>query len=218
MNKTIEKTKSNQKLNNEQTDLVENHIYLAYSRANIMKSKYNFEKLFIDEDDFDSYALEALCYAALNFNSQYGVKFSTFAVSYIDNYIKTKIVLENSTIKLPTYSIDKEKHKSYIQAALNNSLITYLGNTSSESSCTCDSIDFLYKGTEDYGFKIVEESLFLDFLSSQLSESDKKIFRNLILEDDCLSDIADKMNIHINTVWRRKKKIAEHIQKKLLFV
>lgn len=219
MKKTKKEIKTKEKLNTEQIRLVENNIYLAYSRANIMKSKYNLYKLLVDEDDFDSYALEGLCYAALNFDSSYNVKFSTFAVSYIDNYIRTNVLVENSTIKLPTYLVDKEKCKFFRKAALNNSLVTHIEYEYSDSTGVLANLDFLlYKGIDDCGYKDVEDDIFIDYVSNQLSESDKKILDNLLIGDISLGDIAKNMDMHINTVWRRKKKIGKHIKKKMFLV
>lgn len=216
MKKTKKCCKKSLKLNKAQKVLVEKNILLAYSRANKMKTKYNGYKLSIDSDDFESYALEGLCDAALRFDSSYNVKFSTFAVSYIDNYIKTYVLAENPTIKIPTYSADEEKMKFYRYLALENALMCYVDNERQDCEGNLITLDTFYsKGIDDSGFKEVEENLYIEYVSSQLSDLDKEILKGLVIDDISSCDIAKKMNIHINTVSRRKKKISKNIVNKV---
>lgn len=216
MKKTKKCCDKNLKLNESQKMLVEKNIKLAYSRANKMQMKYNSYKLSIDSDDFESYALEGLCDAALRFDSSYNVKFSTFAVSYIDNYIKTYVLAENPTIKLPTYSADAEKMQLYRYLALENALICYVDNEKQDCEGNLITIDHFYsKGIDDTGFKDVEEHIYLEYISNQLSELDKQILKGLVIDDISSCDIAKQMNIHINTVSRRKKKISNNIINKI---
>lgn len=216
MKKTKKVYKKNLKLNNKQKVLVEKNIGLAYSRANKMKSKYNGYQLSIDADDFESYALEGLCDAALRFDSSYNVKFSTFAVSYIDNYIKTYVWAENPTIKVPTYSADEEKMQLFRHLALENALVCYEDNDRQDYTGNFITIDSFYsKEIDDSVFKEVEENLYIEYITSQLSDLDKQILKGLVIDDACSCDIAKNMNIHINTVTRRKKKISKNIVNKI---
>lgn len=216
MKKTKKVYKKNLKLNSVQKVLVEENIGLAYSRANKMKSKYNSCKLWIDDDDFESYALEGLCDAALRFDSSYNVKFSTFAVSYIDNYIRTYVLAENPTIKVPTYSADRDKMKLFRYLALKNALVCYEDSERQDCEGNLITIDSFYsKGIDDSGFKEVEENLYIEYIASQLSDLDKEILKGLVIDDASSCDIAKNMNIHINTVSRRKKKISKNIVNKI---
>lgn len=214
MEKTKNYKKNKKKLNQKQYDLVQNNLALAYSRSIKMMKRYSSYNLSLEKDDFDSYAFEGLCEAALRFDVTKNVKFSTFAVSYIDNYIKTNVYTENSTIKIPSYSPDKEKMKNYRSIALRNSLVTsnVLGCKDTEGNLV--NLDSLYRsGKEESGFDLVEDSMYIDFFLDTLCEKDRKIFNYLVNHGHSLSNTAESLGIHLNTVSRRKKRIAKKLKR-----
>ena len=209
--------KSKLKLNETQVLLVEKNLKLAYSRANKMLKKYSSFNLSLDEDDFYSYALEALCDAAIRYDESKNFVFSTFAVSYIDNYIKTYVFNENPTIKIPSYSPDKEKMKSLRHMALTNALCLSSENGVFDADGNSIDINLLaVKGELDNGYNEVEDALYFNYIGKNLSEKDKNILKALVVQDLNTSDVATYLNIHINTVCRRKKKIASAIKSKLI--
>lgn len=208
--------KNKNKLNEAQVILVEDNIKLAYSRANKMIKKYSSFKLSLDEDDFYSYAFEGLCDAAIRYDENRNVAFSTFAVNYIDNYIKTYVFNENPTIKIPSYSPDKEKMKMLRHMALTNSLCLSTDDGVLDADGDCFDIDLLaVKGEFDNGYEEVDDALYLNYVSRNLSEKDRNILHGLVVYDLNANDVAECLNIHINTVCRRKKKIASAIKDKL---
>ena len=218
--KEVKKTKCNKdrktKLNDSQLKLVEDNILLAYSRANKMFKKYKSFNLSIKEDDFCSYALEALCDAAMRYDKRKNFAFSTFAVSYIDNYIKTYVFYENPTIKIPSYSPDKDKMNKFRHMALTNALCLSTDNGILDADGNCiDTNPLTFKGEIDNGYKCVEDALYLNYISNNLSEKDKQLLECLVIKDLNVSDVANHLNIHINTVCRRKKKIANVIKSKM---
>lgn len=217
MKRTNFDKKSKTKLNDTQVTLVEKNLKLAYSRANKMLKKYSSFNLSLDKDDFYSYALEALCDAAIRYDESKNFVFSTFAVNYIDNYIKTYVFNENPTIKIPSYSPDKEKMKTLRHMALTNALC--LSTESGTFDADGNSIDvnlLAVKGELDNGYKEVDDALYLSYISRNLSEKDRSILQGLVIQDLNMSDVATCLNIHINTVCRRKKKIANAIKAKLV--
>lgn len=213
----MKKTKNNEmkdkKLTEVQKELIELNIGLAYSRAYKMMRKYSNCKLTLDKDDFESYALEGLCEAALRFDLSRGVKFSTFAYNYVDNYIKTNVFLENPMIKIPSYSPDKKKMQTLRYMALNNTLQTGNESGCKDSEGNYVNLDSLYNcGKNEIGFEKIEEDMYLNCVTNQLSDKDKAIFKYLVEDGMNLSDIATHLDIHLNTVCRRKKKIAKTVK------
>lgn len=214
MRKTKIYEKKQKKLNHDQKKLVENNIALAYSRSSKMSKRYLSYNLSLEKDDFDSYAFEGLCEAAIRFDVTRNVKFSTFAVNYIDNYIKTNVYLENSTIKVPSYTKNEEKMKQYRYIALKNALVTSNEIGCQDSDGNVVNLDSLYCcGKNEVGFELIEDSIYLDFLEGTLSEKDKNIFIHLVHDGCSLADAAESLGIHLNTVSRRKKRIAKKIEK-----
>lgn len=210
----MRKTKKNeQKLNSYQQSLVVENVGLAYSRAMQMKNNYSNYRLSLDKDDFTSYALEGLCKAALKYDSSKNVKFSTFAVSYIDNYIKSNVYIENPTIKVPSYSLDEGKRKHYRYAALNNSMVVnnISGCTDSEGeSITLD--HFYYCGEREKNFQHIEDTMYIESIKCCLTQDESELLSYLIDEELSLIDISSKLNIHLNTACRRKKKLSQKIK------
>lgn len=214
MRKTKIYEKKQKKLNHDQKKLVENNIALAYSRSSKMSKRYLSYNLSLEKDDFDSYAFEGLCEAAIRFDVTRNVKFSTFAVNYIDNYIKTNVYLENSTIKVPSYTKNEEKMKQYRCIALKNALVTSNEIGCQDSDGNVVNLDSLYCcGKNEVGFELIEDSIYLDFLVETLSEKDKNVFIHLVHDGCSLADAAESLGIHLNTVSRRKKRIAKKIKK-----
>lgn len=210
----MRKTKNcEKKLNQYQENLIISNMGLAYSRAIIMNNKYSGYNLSLDIDDFNSYALEGLCNAALKYDEARNVKFSTFAVSYIDNYIKRNVYIENPTIKMPIYSPDKEKMKYYRYIALKNGLVTSntLGCVDSDGK-SVDLDSLYYCGEDEPSFQIIEDSLYIESIKKQLSEEDCEFLSYIIEGKLNLVEISNKLNIHLNTACRRKKKLARKIK------
>ncbi len=78
--------------NNELLDIILNHEKLIYAIINKMKGKY-------DQEDLYQVGVIGLIKAYRNYNASYGVKFSTYAFSYILGEIK-KYIRENKGIKI----------------------------------------------------------------------------------------------------------------------
>lgn len=208
-----ETKKIEKKLNSYQQTLVVDNIGLAYSRAMIMKNTYSNYKITLDMDDFKSYALEGLCNAALKYDLSRNVKFSTFAVSYIDNYIKSNVYAENPTIKVPAYSLDEEKRKKYRFDALNNSMIISNISGCSDSEGDVLTLDQLYYcGEQEINFQNIEDTMYIESIKEILTPDEREFLSLLLDGGHSLIDISNKLDVHLNTVSRRKKKLARKIK------
>lgn len=208
-----ETRKNEQKLNDYQQSLITDNIGLAYSRALLMKNNYSNYRLSLDKDDFTSYALEGLCKAALKYDVNKNVKFSTFAVSYIDNYIKSNVYIENPTIRMPSYSLDEEKRKQYRYAALNNSMVvdSFIGCTDYEGEPL--TVDYLYYcGEKEMSFQNIEDSMYIESIKKHLTQEENKLLSYLIDGELSLIDISQKLKVHLNTICRRKKRLSKKIK------
>lgn len=86
------------KLTEEQQQLVEENIGLAYDRASKLFDKYSSYNFGMEKDDYISSAMVGLCYAARSYNPNSGYKFSTYAVRSINQKIKDCIFNINNNI------------------------------------------------------------------------------------------------------------------------
>ena len=202
--------KMNRKLNSIQRKLVEENVGLANSRALYYLHKYKNAAITLDIDDFKSYAFEGLCEAASRFDKSRNLRFSTYAVSYIDNYIKTYVYQENSTIKVPRYDKDEATRKHYRYIALNNAMVTSY-ESEIKSNKDNDIINISIISTED-GFTKVDNSDLVKYIKSKLNAKEQVLLELLSIDGITYPQIAKKIGMHQNSITRKKKELFKKIR------
>ena len=178
----------------EQEKLVTDNTSLIYGVINDMHLGFRV-------DDFYDIGCIALCKAAINYNSEFENKFSSYAYNCIHNEITNEVKAENRQKRIKDENIvsydnkyKDDEENSFLEMSLN---FSYLDDNFSE-----------------FEIKELLKTIFSD------SDVNYKLAVYLIIEDMKLVDAKNKLNLNIshqamqqrrNTILRRLSKLREMI-------
>lgn len=190
-----------------------------------------------DKDDLYQVGIMGLVQAYKNYNSNFNVKFSSYAYYYILGEV-TKYIRENKSIRV---SKDVLKLKSLIDKTKSlmtqrlgreptiNEISLYLEIDEEKISdvlcsvCDVKSLDYAYDedGNEMYAsLGVLDNNMDLDFINlrdvvSGLNEEEKELIISRYFEDMTQCEVSNKLGISQVQVSRKESKILEKLKNKI---
>lgn len=200
------------KLTNNERKLIIKYMPLAEKRAKYHFSEYSSSKLFLTLDDFKSFSYDALCHAVKNYKSDKGASIETYIIDYIRYKMSGFVVHENSSLKLPHNSTDKDERKNIRNIGISNSLAVPIASTPSNFSDVNSYEDVICIQYEMDLFEEIEYNSLLKFIFENITPKEKQLFDLLYIKNLSCVSVAEILSVHPNTIYRNKKKLTTKLK------
>lgn len=200
-----------EKLTAEEKSLVIEYMDLAEKRAKYHYSEYYNYCLILTLDDFISFAYDGLCYAVKKYNQSKCGALKTFIINCIRYTIKTNVIYENSSLKLPHNSCDASIRREIRNIGITNPHIVSIDVFADIFDSTYSS-NISGKLLDENSLLNVEDKLFIDNIRNLLDKDEQILFDCLFVDKISQCQIAKKLGLHINTITRRKKRLIDKLK------
>lgn len=202
------------KLSNGEQKIVLSYMKLANERAKYYYSKYKKHNLILELDDFESFAYEGLCYAVKTYDKNKNCKLKTHIINCIRYKVKTYVVYENSSLKLLHNSKKPEIRKEMRSVGIKNSLCIPFDNIEIFNT---DENYIYYNITKkkESMFEDIDFNLTVEAILNSLNDEERTLFKILFIKELTHTKAASLLDLHINTITIKKKKLISKVKKYL---